>query len=433
MVRSMWLGGVVLLGFGGVLAQVPEPPRSLPPSVTGATGVVTPASGNTTVAPTPAPMARFAGVRPGTFPFETDQALVSVRLSSEWLARYNQVSGLFIPGWNLAIDQQIDNDSDFRQAIAAWSFAEAAKFKGDDWSLSRASHAALTMLALTKTQGEITTPNFSADRGNRVGFAAVTAMAIYALPQADAKLKSSADGLIRYLMTQVRADGVIQFTGSPTDNPAKLDPEGANLYPGLVLQAMATALKSSNIAGLSTLFTKAMAHQCQVMKTTPNAMLIATTMPALVEYALMTNKDASLVKLAFEQTDWLLTCQMPRNDSRRGLAIGGFRALPTATNDPTYETAWCALALCQAARLTRQTGDTERFAKYRTVAIEALGFLQSLQFTHENSGHFEKSYREKVVNGGVRLSSFDATLRIDATAASLLAHLNYLQAGTETP
>ena len=201
-------------------------------------------------------------------------------------------------------------------------------------------------------------------------------------------------------------------------------------YPGYALQAMAAALRTRPDAETRELFPKAMAYQARLLKTQPSMMLAATTLPALVDYALMVNKDPGVVGMAFDAADWLAACQVTRAAPRRAAWTGGFAA-PGATAEPTADSATCALALCHAARLTRQIPDAARFAKYRAAAVDGLAFTRSLQFTDESADHFETKFRTAYVNGGVRLAPSDGTLRIDAAAQAVLAHLAYLQCGTE--
>ena len=428
---------VALVGFttavGTVVAQAPPPPRALPASITGQPpgAAVTPVGGNTVA--TPVPMDRFLKER-GAFPPETEQAVASLRLGADWLYRMNQPGGRFLPGLNTAVRQQLESDTDFRQALAALALCEAAKFTGDERYAARASGAVLALLATTRPDAAdpaCRVPTAANDRCNRVGYASVTALAIYHLPNADAKLLADADALMAFVRKQVRGNGAIAHNEPPTDEPHKADAEGAAIYPGYALQAMSLALRTRPDAQTRELFPKAMAYQARRLKSNPGPTLVATTLPALVDYALLSGKDPGVVGAALEAADWLLTCQVTRPEPRRAAWAGGFTTAPGAATEPTADSAVCALALCHAARLTRQIPDAARFAKYRGAAVEGLAFARNLQFTDESADHFEKSFRARYVVGGGRASPSDGTLRIDATAHAVLAHLAYLQCGTE--
>ena len=420
-----------LAACGTVAAQTP-PPKVLPGSITGQPPVptgVTAAGGNQVAAT--APIDRFLKGR-GAYPPETEQAVFATRLGTDWLYRMNLPGGRFQHGLNPAVRQWIESDDDFRQALATLALCEAAKFTGDERYAARAGGAVLALLAMTRPDAADPTcrvPTAPNDRCNRVGYASVTALSIYALPNPDAKLLQDADRLMKFVRKQVRANGAIAFTEPATDEPHKADPEGVAIYPGYALQAMAETLRVRPDAETRELFPRAVAYQARLLKSQPTPLLAATTLPALVEYALMANKDAAAVAAALDAADWLCSLQVTRPEPRRGAWAGGFSVTPAA--EPTADSAACALALCHAARLTRQLPDAARFVRYRGAAVEGLAFARNLQFTDDSADHYEKAFRTRCVNGGVRRSPSDGTLRIDATATAVLAHLAYLQCGTE--
>src|SRR5439155_23092039 len=133
-----------LAAAGSALGQ-PEPPRLLPQSVTGTQpptpAAVSPASGITT-APA-APIARFANLQ--SFPPETIAAVYSVRSGADWLWRMNQPHGRFFPGLNPAVRRPLDEDTDARQALAAYALADAARFTGDERYAARAAQTVLSL------------------------------------------------------------------------------------------------------------------------------------------------------------------------------------------------------------------------------------------------------------------------------------------------
>ena len=424
------LGGTVALGLG----QTP-PPRRLPPSITGVTTApaptptVSPVVGNQLQSTPQAPISRFLNdLR--AFPPETEQAVYSMRSGADWLWRMNQTNGRFLPGLNPSIRQWLESDHDLRQAFGTLALAEAAKFTGDDRFAARANGSILSLLALTKLEAADATcrvPVTTSDRCNRVGFAAVLALAIDSLPNPDTKQLSDAEALCNFIAKQCRADGSIGIA----DDGQKADVDGAMVCPGLALQALSMSQRLKPDAVKRDRIAKAVTYYRGVVKTQPQPMLIATLLPSFVDYCLQNNKDAATATAVFEMADWLATCQYPRMDSRTPQWIGGFKNNPTAMNEPGFESALCVNAMCHAAKLTRQVPDLARFHKYRIVAVEGLNFLRTLQFTDESANHFEKTFRTNFLNGGTRLAPSDGTIRIDATSQLVLAHLAFLQSGGE--
>ena len=404
-----------------VISAAQTPPRRLPTSVTGrpdAPEGVTTVGGNQQVA-TPAPMERFLG-KPGVYPPETEQAVLAVRLGTDWLHRMNKPGGRFLPGLNPAVRQSVATDTDFRQALATLALADGAHFTGDERFVARASGAVLALLSRTQIDDADATCRVPMGEGNRIGYAAVTALAIFRLPGADPKLRQDAARLMTFVRQQIGADAAI---------PVPTDPTEAALTSGFVLQALVASLQATPDDVSRAAFSKAMARQTQQLRATPTPLAIAATLPALVDYALLANKDAAVVGMAFEFADKLCAMQIDRVTPQHAGWIGGFAA--TAGAEPTAESAVYAQALCHAARLTRQIPDAARFTKYRTAAAGGLAYVRNLQFTDDSSEQFERSYRTHYLNGGVRLTPSDSTMRIDAAAFTVLAHLAFLECGTE--
>ncbi len=401
---------------GTALAQSP-PPRPLPASITGRPAMppaVTPAGASQVVA---APIDRFLG-KPGTYPPETEQAAMSVRLGTDWLARMNEPGGRFVPGLNPAARQWVAGDSDFRQALAGLALADGARFTGDERAAARASGAVLALLTRTKPDAANPSCRVPTGTADALGFAAATALAVYHLPTPDAGLVKDADALVAFVRRQVSPDG--SFTLTPSD-----------LACGLALQAMSASLRAKPDAAAQASFAKALAFQAKRLHSEPTPMLLAATLPALVDAALVANKDAAAVAQAFDAADRLCAAQLALVAPQHAAWYGGFPAVAGA--EPTADSALCAMALCHAARLTRQVPDAARFTKYRAAAVEGLAFGRRLQFTDDSAEHFEKAFRARYVAGGVRVAPADGTLRIDAAAAVVLGHVAFLECGTERP
>jgi hypothetical protein len=380
-----------------------------------------------------APVARFQNLQ--AFPPETVQAVYAVWAGANWLSRMNQASGRFLPGLDPTLRTPLAADHELRQAVAALALAEAARFTGKDEFAARATQSVLALLSLTKpdpADAARRVPDVSPERGNRVGFAAVLALAIYALPSPDAKLLAQAEELCTFLRSRCGADGSVQAFDNP--DAAKADPDGANVYPGLVVRALAASNRARPDPGKRDALAKSVGYYRGTFQAQPTAMLAATLLPGFADFALQT-KDKTAAAAVFELADWLCSCQYTRSDARSGAWVGGFRPsqLPAhLTTEPTFETAACATALAAAIQVSRQVEpDLTRFRRYRQAAVDGLAFARRLQFSDEKTDHFEKGFRARFLTGGVHLSSSDGSLRIDATGHLVTAHLAFLQSGAE--
>jgi hypothetical protein len=63
--------------------------------------------------------------------------------------------------------------------------------------------------------------------------------------------------------------------------------------------------------------------------------------------------------------------------------------------------------------------------------VDALGFVRAIQYSPDNTDHFEGKFRARFLIGGVHLTPTDGTVRIDATAAAVSAYLRFLESGAE--
>jgi hypothetical protein len=406
-----------------------EPPRTLPPSVTGAATPmpppVSPASGLQTQPAAASPAARFQNLQ--AFPPETVRAVYSASAGANWLSRMNQASGRFLPGLDPTLRTPVATENDLHQAYAAKALAEAARFTGQKEFTARAAQAVLALLSRTRPDPADATrrvPDVPKEC-NPVAFAAVLAMAVYALPNPDAKLTAQAEELCNFLRSQVGADGAIQTS----DPAAKADT--VDVCPGLVIQALAVSHRAKPEPGKQAALVKTVGHYRSVFQAKPTATLTATLLPGVVDFCLQT-KDATAAAAVAEMADYLCGCQYSRSDARSAAWVGGFRPAQQRT-EPGADSALCAEALACAVQVTRQVApDLNRFHRYRQAAVDGLAFARRLQFSDENADHFEKGFRARFLTGGVHLSPSDGTVRIDATAHLVTAQLAFLQSGAET-
>lgn len=411
-----------------LVAQPPQPPALLPPSVTGKPHEpLTPVAATS---PKAVPIDRFK--TPGQTP-EALAAVESVKDAAGWLTRMSKADGRFVPGIDATLGRELPGN-DFAQACAALALARAAKFTGDEKMTAAASQACLTLLTLTKADAKdaaMRVPTFAADRGNKVGFAAALAMAIYDLPAPDAKLVAEADKLCKFLFTKLRTDGSVHYTDGD-DAPTKTDPDGVNVYPGLCLQALMASDRVATEAWKRDALARGVKCYREVFKTSPTPELCGSLLPAVCDYALRV-KDKEANEFAFAMADWLCDRQYTADDARnpRGRWTGAFK--PVVGDEPTYRVCGAVEGVCAAVSLAAQAPDATRYTRYRKATRDGLAFARSLQFTaaNRNASHFDPVWRAQWLYGGVHGSPTDGILRVDQTAGLLACQLRFLESGAE--
>jgi hypothetical protein len=444
--RRVLLGGLAfaLVGIAVVaVAQPPLAPPAVPPTVPPADPVpptpprtlpgvpATPTAPPTT---SETPLARFETL--SAFPPQTQNAVRGVLLGADWMAGRNQPQGRFLFGYNPSLRQPMMGDHDLKQARAALAMSQAAKFSGDEKQAAMASQAILTLLAATRVDPadpNCRVPLHSSLVCNRVGFASVVALAIYELPAADAKLVAEAEKLCEFLHKQCKPDGSIHYTDGANDDPAKIDPEGMNEYPGLALHAIMAGNRVKPAAWKTEVAKKGVEFYRAAFRAKPHPMLAATLTPACAElYFQAKLPDAATI--AFELNDWLCGVQIAGNDPRTPQWAGGFRVVidgRATETTPGPETGLYVQSLAYACQLTRQIPDLERFAKYKGATLDAIQFLTGLQYLETNTRHFETAFRANMLIGGFHLSPTDGNLRIDATAIAITGLVKFLGSGAE--
>jgi hypothetical protein len=403
----------------------PTPPRTLP-------GVSPTSTPPTAAAETP--LNRFDPLT--AFPAQTQNAVRSVLLGADWMTKQNQPQGRFLFGYNPALREPLMGDHDLKQARGALALAQAAKFSGDEKAGTIASQAILTLLASSRidpTDKNCRVPVHSSLICNRVGFAAILALAIYELPSADAKLIDEAERLCVFLQKQCKPDGSVHYTDGSTDVPTQIDLEGVNEYPGAALHAIMASNRVKPAAWKTEAAKKGMEYYRSVFRAKPNPLLAATMTPACAELYLQT-KLAEAATTVFEMNDWVCGLQIPGNDPRTPQWAGGFRAVHDGRQTeraPGPETGLIVQSLSYACELTRQTPDLERYARYKVAAVDATQFLTGLQYLEVNTRHFETTFRVNMLIGGFHLSPTDGNLRIDATATAVSGLIRFLGSGAE--
>lgn len=407
----------------------PTPPKPLPASVTPGAPINPPA------APAETPLSKFKPLN--AFPVATQFAVRGAIMGSDWLAKMNQPNGHFLHGYLPTLRQPMTGDSDLRQAQATLALGQAAKFSGDPKHAAIANQAVLTLLASTKVEaGELPcrVPVQMSFVCNRVGFAALVALAIYELPNPADKLLDDAELLCAFLRRQLRTDGSVHYTDGPQDNPAQLDPAGLNEYPGLALHALAVSNRMRPAEWKKEVVRKGVAHYHAAFRAKPHPAMVATLTPAAAELYLQT-KLPECIAAVFEMNDWLCAIQIKGSDLKNPQWAGGFRAVADgrATDAPpaAADTGRSVQSLACAYHLTRAAGDVAREEKYRPAVTDAVQFLCGMQLLETNTRHFEDTFRAKMLMGAFHLSPVEGDLRIDATACAVTGLLRYLSCGAQ--
>ncbi|HEY1187316.1 MAG TPA: hypothetical protein VGE74_06640 [Gemmata sp.] len=454
--RLLFASGVLVLAVV-VVVSAQQPPATPPRSPQVAAPVLPPVAPGEPVPPAPpkplpfggppeaptapptapleTPLSRFIPLN--AFPQNTQDSVRGTLLAAVWLAKMNEGNGLFLHGYLPALRQPMPGDHDLRQAQAALALAQAAKFNGDKQHAAVASQAVLRLLAFTKpdpADPRCRVPVQLSFVCNRVGFAALTALAIYELPNPSEPLLDAAEQLCTFLRTRTRVDGSVQYTDG-TDDPLKIDPAGVNEYPGLALQALATSNRVRPAEWKKDAVKKGVAYYHAAFRAKPHPALAATVTPAAADLYLETKLNEAATA-AFEMSDWVCALQITAGDNRTPQWAGGFRAVadgrasdapPTAADTGRY-----VQSLACAYQLTRALGDLPHEAKYRAALGSAVTFLCGLQFVETNTRHFENSFRAKMLIGAFHLSPTDGNLRIDATGAAVSGLLRFLASGAQT-
>ncbi len=380
------------------------------------------------------PLSQFEPL--SAFPQQTQSAVRGVLLGANWMTRMHQSQGRFMFGYNPALRQALAGDHDLKQARGALGLAQAARFTGDEKQAAMASQTVLTLLAATRldpADPNCRVPVHSSVLCNRVGFAAVLALAIYELPGADVKLIAEAERLCEFLRRQCKPDGSVHYTDNATEDPTKADPDGMNEYPGVALQAIITGNRVKPAAWKTEAVKKSVEFYRAAFRAKPHPLMAATLTPAFGELFVQT-KIAEPATAVFEMNDWLCGLQISGNDPRTPQWAGAFRGVVDGRQvdvPPGPETGLYVQSLAFACVLSRLTPDLDRHAKYKAVVTDTVQFLTGIQYLEANTRHFETTFRANMLIGGFHLSPADGNLRIDATGTAMTGLVRFLSADVE--
>jgi len=355
------------------------------------------------------------------------QLVLNAQRGSEWLYRMHQPTGRFVAGWNPALNTADESNSFLHQAAAAAALGRAARFYRNDAYAARAAQAVLTLLAETgpdprdPTSRTTTLPSSIT---NKLAASGLLLSAIGELPTPTADLLDQGEQLAHFIVRQQRADGALVCSDLPATN---LDFESSHVAPGLAMSGLMRSHAHRPAAWKLDAVRRSLAYYRPWWREHRHMAFAATATPAFAEAFLQSKdraRDIGFAEFACEMADWLCTQQLEQLDARHPLWRGGF--LDAAAGTPTLASAGCAAALIDAARVTRQLPDADRFARYRDAATMTLQFVATLQYTEANTQHFASNYRQQYLLGAFHDSPTNAAIRLDGTQQAVAATLGYL-------
>jgi hypothetical protein len=357
------------------------------------------------------------------------QFALSAQRGADWLFRMNGIKGRFLTGFLPALKADLEGDHYLRQAGAAWSLAQAARFCGEDRYAARATQAILALLEETgEDAADATVRSCTLPPGiiNRLGAAGLLVLAIHSLPAPQADLLEKSEQLCHYIRRCARPDGSLALEGTDADGEALAVQE----YPGLALQALMRSQTHRPAAWKTDLVRKAAEYYRGWWKKNHSLAFVASQTPAYAEAYVRTHEQI-FADFVVEMNDWVCGLQYAQINPRHMLWFGGFkgyadgREVETA---PDYSSAAPAEGLAWACRVARELPDETRFQRYSETMERCLQFLSTLQYTDANTQHFAEWYRPRLV-GAFHASHQDGNLRIDYTQHAVSAFVSYLEQG----
>lgn len=430
--RHYLLTGMVLAAFvaGASVAQDSPEPRLLAP-----TGDDAPAPKASPAIPSPDQIEAPPATKKLDEVFHRSVYLAA-RRGAHWLKGMQRPDGLFVYGWNPALNKAIPGDNYIRQAGAAAGLARAAAVTQDP-DLALAARQAVVVLVSSFTEPDPTNaaarrPSLPPMDANPVGFAALTLLAIHELPNPSPELVAQGDKLAEFLRSRQRDNGSINV-GESFDLAAEDDPDAIEFYPGEALYAIARSQTSSPKDWKLPYLAKAFTYYRRHFKESPTMAFVPWHTAALAEAYILTREKAYAEQI-YEMNDWLKQMQYVQSTGLPAGWLGGFASYHqghSLRTPPGIATASYAEAMVEACRIASLAGDERRALAYRSSLELALAFLIANQYTVQKASHLQPWFARKL-NGGFCASVDDGTLRIDHNQHALLAMLQYLTHVVET-
>ncbi|QVL29967.1 hypothetical protein KIH39_13930 [Telmatocola sphagniphila] len=427
---------LAILGCSYSFLVAQTPPNRLPETILQEGSKDTPAIrpiGNTASVPTPgisaAPSRRVPAVfdrfrSPDSSSESTWMSVKAARLGMDWLFRMQQPNGLFITGYNPALNQPTDGDQLTRQAIAACALAHAARSTGENRYTARAAQAILTLLSeTTLNDAGIRTPNTSANMPSKLAFTGMLLRAICLLPEPAEDMIAKAEELAQYLKSLLQADG--SFKEEPGDN---LTTAGMAVYGLVASQKLKPAdWKLQALRSTGTYYRT-------VFRSNPSPAQIGWMGPAYAE-AFQLARETPFAEFVFEMNDWLCALQFTQTESKYLIYRGGFRwgfDVKHLEPIPTLDSAQAVLSLSEAYKCMGmlQKPDAARLDKYKQALMRGCGFLERLQYSEDRTSHFVPTLRAYLI-GAFFNNPTDGNIRIDQTSMACMALTQFLASGAE--
>jgi hypothetical protein len=323
----------------------------------------------------------------------------------------------------------MEGDQYLHQAGAALALARAARHFKDDKAAVLARQALLTLLLDTSTEATAPDVRFTtlpSTLVNRLAAGGLLDLAIHELPAPGKDLLDKSVQLCNYLRRQQRANGALT-TVDPAKDSRGAEAEWSHPVSGAALAAL---VRGSSLDGAWKMdaLRRARTFYSEWWRAHKNMETIPWQTTAWTNAYLIT-KERAWADAVFEMNDWLCALQYQELNPRRPLWLGGFKSWRDGRENavpPDISASYYVHSLTNACRLARQTGDLQRFQRYRQAAERSVQFLGTLQYTDANTQHFADWYRPALV-GAFHASHQDGDLRLDYTAAAVAGLTVYLE------
>lgn len=365
---------------------------------------------------------------PNLKPFQ-HALFLSTRRGAEWLWNANRPDGSFLPGIRPAVDAELE-DHLLRQLQGAYGLARCARFFGSERYAVRARQAALTLLALTRTDPQEATVRFTvppSTQTNRVTAAALLMLTIAEIPEAGADLTDQAEQLANYLKKHQQRDG--SFRPGDLSAESRLSETETQICSAWAVLALARSHAHKADPAKLKAARSGFDQAWRAWQQNKDASLACLLTCAGAELFAATS-DKALADATCEMADWLCSLQYG-SDPRRLAWQGGFRmagsvSASSSDGEPTVDSARCVEALAEACRIARAGADLQRFGRYRDACERGLQFLSTIQYGPANTRHFAEWYGPRLY-GAFRASPQDGTVALEAAQQALCALTAYFR------
>lgn len=341
-------------------------------------------------------------------PANLDRAIARL---ADYMAYRQLPTGLFSYQFEAGLDRYSEEDSLVRQIGAAAAMARHAARTGKG-----ASKAAADMALRYHLQGFTDIPDVSeaafiatADGKHPLGVTAMLAIAMALHPDAP-RMTTPRRKLINGILWLQRPSGMFITAFPPAESVG-----GQEYYPGEAMLALAYEYKRQPSARILEAFARSIDYYRRMFRDRRRPAMIPWQMQA---YALMAQatRRPDYRDFVFELADWLADRQITQSNNPWPELGGGIAAYQPGRAD--VGTASYLEGICDAISLAQNTGDSDRAARYRSVARRAARFVLQLEVKPEEA-YFVRSRRDAI--GGIRRTLTLNLLRISHCQHALMA------------